>query len=150
MARWLVCIPAYLQGPPFTATSPPAAQQWHIGKEQHGIARHGTEPKSPSPWCFQVATGSLGIGPDPTPQDGDGFTYEHLAHKDELWFDFCADTGDGGDPTYAVARCMAAPQIQARIRHGYSGVVAGAGYMCARGIIAPVRLVLLFCDVISP
>ncbi|GAB4822190.1 hypothetical protein N2152v2_009236 [Parachlorella kessleri] len=61
---------------------------------------------------LQAATGTLGNGPDPIPQDGDGFTYEHLARREELWFDFCADTGDGGDPTYAVARCMAAPQIQ--------------------------------------
>eukprot|EP00775_Hariotina_reticulata_P014455 gene14455-14568_t len=30
----------------------------------------------------------------------------------ELWFDFIADTGDGGNPTYAVARALAAPQLE--------------------------------------
>lgn len=45
------------------------------------------------------------------PAEGDGFTYEHLAERDELWVDFMADTGDGGDPTYAVARALAAPQL---------------------------------------
>lgn len=75
--------------------------------------------------ALQVATGTLGNGPDPAPQDGDGFTYEHLAHKDELWFDFCADTGDGGDPTYAVARCMAAPQLQVRGPGPHAAGMAG-------------------------
>ena len=30
--------------------------------------------------------------------------YDHLDGKDELWFDFIADTGDGGNSTYAIAR----------------------------------------------
>ena len=34
-----------------------------------------------------------GSGP---PREGDGFTFEHVADKRELWIDFCADTGDGG------------------------------------------------------
>lgn len=29
----------------------------------------------------------------------------------ELWLDFIADTGDGGNPTYAVARALAAPEL---------------------------------------
>jgi hypothetical protein len=29
----------------------------------------------------------------------------------ELWFDFIADTGDGGNPTYTVARALAAPSL---------------------------------------
>jgi hypothetical protein len=41
------------------------------------------------------------VGLDAPAAGGDGFTYEHLAHRDELWWDFVADTGDGGDPTYA-------------------------------------------------
>ena len=45
------------------------------------------------------------------PAEGDGFTYEHLSEREELWVDFMADTGDGGDPTYAVARALAAPQL---------------------------------------
>ena len=34
------------------------------------------------------------------PKEGDGYTYEQFADRDELWFDFCADTGDGGNATY--------------------------------------------------
>ncbi|BDA40538.1 hypothetical protein COCOBI_01-1910 [Coccomyxa sp. Obi] len=63
---------------------------------------------------MQAATGvgppGGGSGP---PREGDGFTFEHVAGKRELWIDFCADTGDGGDPTYAVARAMAAPVLHA-------------------------------------
>ena len=46
---------------------------------------------------YQAATGvgppGGGSGP---PREGDGFTFEHVAEKRELWIDFCADTGDGG------------------------------------------------------
>ena len=54
-----------------------------------------------------------GTASDP-PRAGDGFTFEHLADRPQLWLDFCADTGDGGDPTYAVARAMAAPGLKVR------------------------------------
>lgn len=37
--------------------------------------------------------------------------YDHLDGKDELWFDFIADTGDGGNSTYAVARLLAQPLL---------------------------------------
>uniref|UniRef100_A0A0E0LGR2 Calcineurin-like phosphoesterase domain-containing protein n=1 Tax=Oryza punctata TaxID=4537 RepID=A0A0E0LGR2_ORYPU len=37
--------------------------------------------------------------------------YDHLDGKDELWFDFIADTGDGGNSTYAVARLLAQPSL---------------------------------------
>lgn len=49
------------------------------------------------------------------PRDGDGYTFEHLAEKDEAWVDFCGDTGDGGDPTYSVARCLAAQQVAVEV-----------------------------------
>ena len=58
-----------------------------------------------------TATTPLGCASEP-PRAGDGFTYEHLADRAHLWVDFCADTGDGGDPTYAVARAMAAPNLK--------------------------------------
>ena len=32
--------------------------------------------------------------------------------KRELWFDFMADTGDGGDSTYTVARLLAQREIK--------------------------------------
>ena len=62
-----------------------------------------------------AATDAAAAGADGAPQDGDGFTFEHLADRGELWFDFCADTGDGGDSTYAVARCLAAPSVTVRV-----------------------------------
>ncbi|VAI21244.1 unnamed protein product [Triticum turgidum subsp. durum] len=37
--------------------------------------------------------------------------YDHLDGKDELWFDFIADTGDGGNSTYAIARLLAQPSL---------------------------------------
>ena len=53
------------------------------------------------PACLQAALSPRPAGPDTPPTGGDGFTFEHLADKEELWWDFVADTGDGGDPTYA-------------------------------------------------
>ncbi|KAL3147784.1 hypothetical protein ABBQ32_002515 [Trebouxia sp. C0010 RCD-2024] len=55
-----------------------------------------------------------GTASDP-PRAGDGFTFEHLADRPQLWLDFCADTGDGGNPTYAVARAMAAPGLKVAV-----------------------------------
>uniref|UniRef100_A0A7N0VJ42 Calcineurin-like phosphoesterase domain-containing protein n=2 Tax=Kalanchoe fedtschenkoi TaxID=63787 RepID=A0A7N0VJ42_KALFE len=37
--------------------------------------------------------------------------YDQLCEKDELWFDFMADTGDGGNSSYAVAKLLAQPSI---------------------------------------
>ncbi|XP_042966175.1 uncharacterized protein LOC122299793 [Carya illinoinensis] len=46
-------------------------------------------------------------------QDDDGdFLYELHGEKKELWFDFMADTGDGGNSTYTVARLLAQPHIK--------------------------------------
>ncbi|KAL4423131.1 hypothetical protein ABPG77_004814 [Micractinium sp. CCAP 211/92] len=64
---------------------------------------------------MQAATAQWPLGPNAPPSGGDGFTFEHLASKDELWWDFVADTGDGGDPTYAIARCLAAPQLRVNV-----------------------------------
>ncbi len=43
-------------------------------------------------------------------QQGD-FLYENFSENEELWFDFMADTGDGGNSTYTVARLLAQPNI---------------------------------------
>lgn len=40
------------------------------------------------------------------------FLYDHLANKDKFWFDFMADTGDGGNSSYAVAKLLAQPTIE--------------------------------------
>eukprot|EP01018_Ginkgo_biloba_P035206 Gb_09078 [translate_table: standard] len=42
----------------------------------------------------------------------EGFLYDHLSTKTELWFDFMADTGDGGNSTYTVARLLAKPSLR--------------------------------------
>uniref|UniRef100_A0A2C9VYG1 Calcineurin-like phosphoesterase domain-containing protein n=1 Tax=Manihot esculenta TaxID=3983 RepID=A0A2C9VYG1_MANES len=44
-------------------------------------------------------------------QQGD-LLYDQLSEKEDLWFDFMADTGDGGNSSYAVARLLAKPSIQ--------------------------------------
>ncbi|CAK7347583.1 unnamed protein product [Dovyalis caffra] len=47
-------------------------------------------------------------------QDGaqQDFLYDHFSDKEDLWFDFIADTGDGGNSSYTVARLLAQPSIQ--------------------------------------
>ena len=78
--------------------------------------------------CTQAATSAVppGAGREP-PAAGDGFTYEHLAEREEVWLDFMADTGDGGDPTYAVARALAAPWLPiAGTAAGFDGSDTGS------------------------
>ena len=43
-------------------------------------------------------------------QQGD-LLYDQFNEKDDLWFDFMADTGDGGNSSYTVARLLAQPSI---------------------------------------
>lgn len=42
----------------------------------------------------------------------DDLFYDHLSEKEDLWFDFMADTGDGGNSSYTVARLLAQPSIR--------------------------------------
>nr|GMC52332.1 uncharacterized protein LOC109149584 [Ipomoea batatas] len=37
--------------------------------------------------------------------------YDQFSEKDGMWFDFMADTGDGGNSSYTVARLLAQPSI---------------------------------------
>lgn len=48
------------------------------------------------PVPLPMAQAATGVGVRGSPREGDGFTFEHLAAREELWLDFCADTGDGG------------------------------------------------------
>lgn len=48
-------------------------------------------------------------------QKGD-LLYDHFSEREDFWFDFMADTGDGGNSSYAVARLLAQPSI--RIKSG--------------------------------
>ncbi|WVY91769.1 hypothetical protein V8G54_037283 [Vigna mungo] len=42
----------------------------------------------------------------------DDLLYDHFSEKEDFWFDFMADTGDGGNSSYAVARLLAKPFIR--------------------------------------
>ncbi|PSS19760.1 Palmitoyltransferase [Actinidia chinensis var. chinensis] len=42
----------------------------------------------------------------------DDLLYDHFSEKDEMWFDFLADTGDGGNSSYTVARLVAQHSIR--------------------------------------
>ncbi len=38
------------------------------------------------------------------------------SHQNEIWIDYVADLGDGWDPTFAVARTMAEPELSVSVR----------------------------------
>lgn len=38
--------------------------------------------------------------------------YDQFSGTDDLWFDFMADTGDGGNSSYSIARLLAQPSIR--------------------------------------
>lgn len=44
----------------------------------------------------------------------DDLLYDQFSERDELWFDFMADTGDGGNSSYSVARLLAQPSLRVR------------------------------------
>ena len=42
----------------------------------------------------------------------DDLLYNQFSEHNELWFDFMADTGDGGNSSYSVARLIAQPSLR--------------------------------------
>ncbi|WVZ61470.1 hypothetical protein U9M48_011334 [Paspalum notatum var. saurae] len=42
----------------------------------------------------------------------DDLLYDYFSEREDLWFDFVADTGDGGNSSYTVARLLAQPSIR--------------------------------------
>ncbi|TMX01141.1 hypothetical protein EJD97_025080 [Solanum chilense] len=44
----------------------------------------------------------------------DDLLYDQFSEEDGIWFDFMADTGDGGNSSYTVARLLAQPSIRAQ------------------------------------
>ncbi|XP_010275607.1 PREDICTED: uncharacterized protein LOC104610601 [Nelumbo nucifera] len=44
-------------------------------------------------------------------EEGD-LLYDHFSEKEDIWFDFMADTGDGGNSSYAIARLLAQPSLR--------------------------------------
>jgi hypothetical protein len=58
----------------------------------------------------------------------DGILYDHLSKCKELWFDFMADTGDGGNSTYSIARLLAQPSLTVgdlKLPRGHLLIVGG-------------------------
>lgn len=51
----------------------------------------------------------------PDEAKNDDLFFDHFSKRDDFWFDFIADTGDGGNSTYAVARLLAKPSIHLRL-----------------------------------
>jgi hypothetical protein len=50
--------------------------------------------------------------------------YSHLADESELWFDWQSDCGDGWNPSYAIARAMAQPQLTVGLKRKSGGRAA--------------------------
>ncbi|KAK1433514.1 hypothetical protein QVD17_10425 [Tagetes erecta] len=42
------------------------------------------------------------------------FLYDHFSENGDFWFDFMADTGDGGNYSYSVVRLLAQPSLEVR------------------------------------
>lgn len=61
-----------------------------------------------------------------------------LGHA-QLWLDFMADTGDGGNPTYAVAAALAAPVLSAAVapEAQAAAAAAAAAAQCAAQCAVP-------------
>ena len=45
--------------------------------------------------------------------------YDHFSEKEDLWFDFMADTGDGGNSSYTIARLLAQPSIRVNTKDSF-------------------------------
>ncbi|XAR61855.1 hypothetical protein NMG60_11016389 [Bertholletia excelsa] len=61
----------------------------------------------------------------------DDLFFNHFSDKDDMWFDFMADTGDGGNSSYSVARLLAQPSI--RLRSGDKEVTLPRGNLLLIG-----------------
>lgn len=57
-------------------------------------------------FCFQAAMNKVEHGVE---RD---LLYDQFSEKDDIWFDFMADTGDGGNSSYTVARLLAQPSLR--------------------------------------
>ncbi|XP_042508858.1 uncharacterized protein LOC122084572 [Macadamia integrifolia] len=55
----------------------------------------------------------------------DDLLFDHFSEKEDLWFDFMADTGDGGNSSYAVARLLAQPSIQVKFSNSMRALPRG-------------------------
>ncbi|CAM6089158.1 unnamed protein product [Calypogeia fissa] len=62
--------------------------------------------------------------------------YSQLSSRKELWFDFMADTGDGGNSTYGVARLLAQPYLQVPNNEGHYRTLPRGNLMIIGGDLA--------------
>lgn len=52
--------------------------------------------------------------------------YDHFTdHENDFWFDFMADTGDGGNSSYSVAKLLAQPFIEVPLDDKYVSLQRG-------------------------
>ncbi|XP_010422134.1 PREDICTED: uncharacterized protein LOC104707474 [Camelina sativa] len=51
--------------------------------------------------------------------------YDHLADKNDFWFDFMADTGDGGNSSYSVAKLLAQPSLKVPVADDFLSLPRG-------------------------
>jgi len=51
--------------------------------------------------------------------------YDHLAEKQDFWFDFMADTGDGGNSSYSVAKLLAQPSLRVPVADNFISLPRG-------------------------
>ncbi|AEE83050.1 unnamed protein product [Arabidopsis thaliana] len=51
--------------------------------------------------------------------------YDHLAEKQDFWFDFMADTGDGGNSSYSVAKLLAQPSLRVPVANNFISLPRG-------------------------
>jgi hypothetical protein len=73
--------------------------------------------------CNKFSKAAMSKVPDEAKSED--LLYEHFSEKDGIWFDFMADTGDGGNSSYTVACLLAQPSLKARI--GGSKIVLPRG-----------------------
>jgi hypothetical protein len=111
--------------PPVTPHAPaPAPRPQRFDPEQLGF-----KPRRPVPWLGPVLLAATGARVALAEQFGayldkrelqnalDKRLHDHSVdadghHRDELWFDFVADLGDGFDATYSVAYSIAQPELK--------------------------------------
>ncbi|KAG6549218.1 hypothetical protein Mapa_009204 [Marchantia paleacea] len=66
----------------------------------------------------------------------EGPLYSHFSVRKELWFDFMADTGDGGNSTYSVARLLAQPYLRVPDKDNHYRTLPRGNLMIVGGDLA--------------
>ncbi|KAF8040169.1 hypothetical protein BT93_B2408 [Corymbia citriodora subsp. variegata] len=64
------------------------------------------------------------------------FLYDHFRNKEDFWFDFVADTGDGWNSSYSIARLLAQPSLNAKTSSGPKRCLPRANLLLIGGDLA--------------